>query len=73
MLGNINKTIKIDVPIIGDIESVITQLLNSWEKNNYIINEKNINEWWNKIESWKKIDCLNYEQGTKIIKTSTCY
>jgi acetolactate synthase-1/2/3 large subunit len=66
--SNINKTIKIDVPIIGDIESVITQLLNSWEKNNYIINEKNINELWNKIESWKKIDCLNYEQGTKIIK-----
>ena len=33
--SNINKTIKIDVPIIGDIESVMIQLFNSWKKNKY--------------------------------------
>ena len=66
--SNINKTIKIDIPIIGDIESVMTQLLNSWEKNNYSTKEKYLNEWWNKIENWKKIDCLHYQQGKETIK-----
>jgi acetolactate synthase-1/2/3 large subunit len=66
--SNINKTIKIDIPIIGDIESVVTQLLNSWEKNNYSTNEKNLKEWWSKIDNWKKTDCLNYQQGKSIIK-----
>ena len=33
--SNVNKTIKIDVPIIGDIESVINQIFNSWDKNKY--------------------------------------
>ena len=33
--SNINKTIKIDVPIIGDIKSVMTQIFNSWKKNKY--------------------------------------
>jgi len=66
--SNINKTIKIDIPIIGDIETVMKQLSNSWEKNNYNIDEKNLNEWWKKIEHWKKVDCLNYQQGKDIIK-----
>ena len=33
--SNINKTIKIDVPIIGDIESVMNQIFSSWKNNNY--------------------------------------
>ena len=66
--SNINKTIKIDVPIIGDIKSVVSQLLDSWGKNKYSTKEKELKEWWNKIESWKKIDCLNYNQEKDIIK-----
>ena len=66
--SNINKTIKIDLPIIGDVESVVSQLLHSWETNNYKIDKEGLKNWWNKIEEWKKIDCLNYEQGKNIIK-----
>jgi len=66
--SNINKTIKIDVPIVGDIESVINQFLNSWEKNKYKTREEDLKKWWNIIEEWKKIDCLNYNQGKDIIK-----
>ena len=66
--SNINKTIKIDVPIVGDIESVINQFLNSWEKNKYKTSEEDLKKWWNIIEEWKKIDCLNYNQGKDIIK-----
>ncbi len=66
--SNINKTIKIDIPIIGDIESVITKLLESWNKNNYKINDQYLKTWWSKINEWKKVDCLNYNQGKEIIK-----
>ena len=66
--SNINKTIKIDVPIIGDIESVMNQLFNSWKKNNYSSKKEDLKKWWNKINQWKKIDCLHYTQGNQIIK-----
>ena len=66
--SNINKTIKIDVPIVGDIESVMIQLLNSWKKNKYSTRDLDLKKWWDKINSWKKIDCLNYVQGKETIK-----
>ena len=66
--SNINKTIKIDVPIIGDIESVMTQLFNSWNKNKYSSQKKDLQNWWKKINDWKKVECLNYHQGKDVIK-----
>ena len=66
--SNINKTIKVDIPIIGDIESVMNQLFNSWKKNNYSTKKEELKKWWNKIDQWKKIDCLHYKQGNQIIK-----
>ena len=66
--SNINKTIKIDVPIIGDIHSVMTQIFNSWKKNEYSTKSIDIKNWWKKIDEWKKIDCLNYTQGKETIK-----
>ena len=66
--SNINKTIKIDVPIIGDIESVMNQIFSSWKNNNYKSQKEDLIKWWNKIEEWKKVDCLNYNQGEVSIK-----
>ena len=66
--SNVNKTIKIDVPIIGDIESVMIQFFNVWEKNNYFIQKESLEKWWSTINNWKKVDCLNYYQGNEIIK-----
>ena len=66
--SNINKTINIDIPIIGDIESVMKQLFDSWQKNKYSTNKNDLAIWWKKIENWKKTECLNYNQGNNIIK-----
>ena len=66
--SNINKTIKIDVPIIGDIESIISQLFKSWNRNKYSSQTEDLKKWWKKIENWKKVECLNYHQGKNTIK-----
>jgi acetolactate synthase-1/2/3 large subunit len=66
--SNINKTIKIDVPIIGDIKLVMNQIFNSWQKNNYSTNHQDLENWWKKIREWKKVECLNYVQGKETIK-----
>ena len=66
--SNINKTIKIDVHIIGDIQTVMNQIFSSWKNNNYKSQKEDLIKWWNKIEEWKKVDCLNYNQGEGSIK-----
>ena len=66
--SNINKNIKVDIPIVGDVESIMNQIEKSWKKNNYSTNKDAIKSWWLKIEEWKKVDCLNFEQKGDIIK-----
>tara|TARA_B100000029_G_scaffold480261_1_gene528120 strand:+ start:2693 stop:4459 length:1767 start_codon:yes stop_codon:yes gene_type:complete len=66
--SNINKNIKVDIPIVGDIENIMNQILSIWKDKNYSVNKKDIGNWWEKIEEWKKIDCLKFEQTGDIIK-----
>ena len=66
--SNVNKTIKIDLPIIGDIESVMNQIFKEWKLKKYSSQKIELKKWWNKINEWKKIDCLSFEQEGNIIK-----
>ena len=66
--SNINKTIKVDVPIIGDVKDVVEKMISIWEKNKFQIDKNSLNKWWDKINEWKKVDCLNYNIDDKQIK-----
>ena len=33
-----------------------------------LINNEAISSWWQKINEWKKIDCLSYQQSGESIK-----
>ncbi len=66
--SNINKTIKVDVPIIGDVKQVVEQMINIWKNKNYKLDDSSLKQWWNKIDKWKKVDCLSYNTENKQIK-----
>ncbi len=66
--SNINKTINVDVPIIGDVKQVVEQMINLWKNKNYKLDQKSLTQWWEKINTWKKVDCLNYDNDSKQIK-----
>jgi len=66
--SNINKTIKVDVPIIGDVKQVVEQMINIWESKNYKLDDSSLKKWWDKINKWKEVDCLSYNNDSKQIK-----
>ncbi|MBU93625.1 MAG: acetolactate synthase 3 large subunit [Chloroflexi bacterium] len=66
--SNINKNIKVDVPIVGDIAVILEQIISSWKENKYSLNKESLRSWWNKINDWKKTDCLNFKQNGDLIK-----
>ncbi len=66
--SNINKTINVDVPIIGDVKKVVEQMINIWKNKNYKLDQDGLQNWWNKINKWKEVDCLNYNNDNKQIK-----
>jgi len=66
--SNINKTIKVDIPLIGDVKLVVNEMIDIWKKNNLKVNKISLENWWKKIDEWKKIDCLKYNKKSKSIK-----
>ncbi len=66
--SNINKTINVDVPIIGDVKQVVEKMIEVWKEKKFQTDDKALKLWWDKITKWKKVDCLNYNNEGKQIK-----
>lgn len=66
--SSINKVIRVDIPIVGDVAHVLEDILKVWKARGRKTNRPALEKWWSKIENWRKVDCLKYEQKGKIIK-----
>ena len=66
--SSINKVIKVDIPILGDVAHVLEDLLKVWKSRGRKTDKENVQKWWHQINDWKKIDCLAFEQKGKVIK-----
>ncbi|MEJ8560841.1 acetolactate synthase 3 large subunit [Yoonia sp. GPGPB17] len=66
--SSINKVIKVDIPILGDVAHVLEDLLKVWKSRGRKTDKENVQKWWHQINDWKKVDCLAFEQKGKVIK-----
>jgi len=66
--SNINKTIQVDIPVVGDVANVLNEIMKVWKDRDLKTNESDIKLWWDKIKEWKKIDCLKFNNNEKEIK-----
>jgi acetolactate synthase-1/2/3 large subunit len=62
--SSIAKRVKVDVPIVGNIPDVLTDILGLLEKSK----AHDIKPWWKQIAEWRGKDCLKYDRKSKIIK-----
>ena len=66
--SSINKVIRVDVPILGDVAEVLEAALNLWRARGGKVNTAALRQWWVKIEGWRSVKCLTYAQSAKTIK-----
>ena len=66
--SSINKTIDVDVPLVGDVAHVLEDAIKLWKSNVYKTDKAAIKNWWNTIDKWKSIDSLGYKNDKKTIK-----
>ncbi|KJZ20303.1 acetolactate synthase 3 large subunit [Loktanella sp. S4079] len=66
--SSINKVIHVDIPILGDVAHVLEDLLNVWKSRGRKTDKEGLSNWWDQINKWKAVGCLNYKQEGKIIK-----
>jgi len=66
--SSINKVIKTDIPIVGDIAHVLEDVLRIWKARGRKVNREGIAQWWTRIAEWRKVDCLAFTQTGKTIR-----
>jgi len=66
--SSINKVIKTDIPIVGDIGNVLKDVLEVWKARGGKTNREAIAKWWTKIEDWRRVDCLKFKQAGPVIR-----
>ncbi|MFW9621225.1 MAG: acetolactate synthase 3 catalytic subunit [Macromonas sp.] len=67
--SSIAKRVKVDVPIVGDVKDVLTELINMVKEAQQQPDAGALQAWWDTIEGWRSRDCLRYDRGnTEVIK-----
>ncbi len=69
--SSINKIIKVDHAVVGDVGKVLNKLISVLNKkypNFKKSNKASISKWWEQINKWREKDSLFFEQGNKILK-----
>jgi acetolactate synthase-1/2/3 large subunit len=66
--SSINKVIRTDIAIVGDVAHVLEDLLKVWKSRGRKTNAEKVGKWWEEIKKWRKVDCLSFKQEGKIIK-----
>jgi acetolactate synthase I/II/III large subunit len=66
--SSINKTVKVDVPIIGDCAHVMAEMLHMWPSVAGRLDKAAVGRWWEQIERWRARNCLAYRASNELIK-----
>jgi acetolactate synthase-1/2/3 large subunit len=61
--SSISKRVKVDVPIVGDVKDVLTELINMVRETSTRMDAQALAGWWSTIEGWRSKDCLKYDLG----------
>ena len=66
--SSIAKTVKVDVPIVGPVKGVLTDMLGMLNETNRRPDADALAAWWRQVRDWQSIDCLRYEWSDERIK-----
>ncbi|MGH6880086.1 MAG: acetolactate synthase 3 large subunit, partial [Hypericibacter sp.] len=66
--SSINKNVRVDVPIVGDVGHVLEDMIKVWKAKQIQPDAKALASWWKQIEEWRGRDCLRFKNSDSIIK-----
>ncbi|MEF9996101.1 MAG: thiamine pyrophosphate-dependent enzyme, partial [Burkholderiaceae bacterium] len=66
--SSISKRVKVDVPIVGDVKEVLSELIQQIEATPQRPDPQRLGAWWKQIDEWRGRDCMKYENSEQVIK-----
>jgi acetolactate synthase-1/2/3 large subunit len=66
--SSISKRVKVDVPIVGDVKEVLTELTAQIREATMRPDAQELQAWWSQIGQWRGRQCLKYRESSEVIK-----
>ena len=66
--SSINKSVAVDLGIVGDVSSVLEDMLAYWKSSMAGLDQDALGQWWKEIEGWRAKKCLSFKQEGDVIK-----
>ena len=66
--SSIAKRVKVDIPIVGDVKNVLSEMIQLWGKQESAPAVDSLDKWWKSIEEWRSRNCLWFDNESEIIK-----
>ncbi|HAH11475.1 MAG TPA: biosynthetic-type acetolactate synthase large subunit, partial [Alphaproteobacteria bacterium] len=66
--SSINKTVRVDVPIVGDATHVLEEMIALWKAKQVRVDKAALTTWWMQIDAWRARNCLGYRPCEDVIK-----
>ena len=65
--SSINKTVNVDIPVVGDVAHALEDMIRVWKSKSYALDKKSLDAWWKQIDGWRARDCLKYRKNADVI------
>ncbi len=66
--ASISKTVRVDLPIVGPVGSVLDDMLRLLREMGRSPDQGALASWWTQIEEWRAKECLSYDRNSELIK-----
>ncbi|MBV1701308.1 MAG: acetolactate synthase 3 large subunit [Hyphomicrobiales bacterium] len=66
--SSINKNVKVDLGIIGDVGHVLEDMVRLWRTQSLEANKSALKAWWTQIDIWRARNSLGFRGSEKTIK-----
>ena len=66
--ASISKTVRVDIPIVGDVKPVLELMLELIKESSKKPNKKALELWWRQIGQWQAVNCLEFDRASPLIK-----
>ena len=66
--SSVNKNVQVDLAVIGDATKILEALLAEMKSRKFKPHKASLDKWWAQIETWRRRECLKFNQTGDIIK-----
>jgi acetolactate synthase-1/2/3 large subunit len=65
--SSINKNVRVDVPIVGDVAYVLEEMISAWKQQGGAPDKSALKGWWAQIDKWRARKSLSYRASNDVI------